>query len=205
MLYRKIRDLTEDDPAHVESMVRDDDNFKKLCLGLGSVESRLRRAERIAQYRFAKAGGVAFISAWRDCERRYSKIVSDELVADWGLANWGYKGEIARLRARIYALEERLRLGADKLDRAAAENRRLAVKAEKMRRQVAKGASLQMLERTSASVSRHVINLSRLYDEIRVTINPTGSSYSSLAVDERKERKHPKSLSRKELSGFSHL
>lgn len=113
-LYRRVRDWTKDDPALVRSTARDDEEFQELCLDLESVESRLRQAEDFSRHRFAKTVGVGFISAWRDCEKRYSKALAEVLsvvsLAELGIPDPGidpHKGSKTELQVQIAADEAR--------------------------------------------------------------------------------------------------
>jgi hypothetical protein len=82
VLFTRIRDWTDDDPAHIAEMATQDAAFKKLCLDLGFVRYRLREAERSARYLFAKTVGHDFIAAWRVFERRWDRAVSHVELAD---------------------------------------------------------------------------------------------------------------------------
>jgi hypothetical protein len=84
-LYAKLREMCDDDPAHVEVLARGDDGFRKICLDLSWVESSLSIAERSQRSLYAAPVDPKFVSAWRDFEERFSSVVAGIFLEELGM------------------------------------------------------------------------------------------------------------------------
>jgi hypothetical protein len=77
VLFRKLSDAIDDDPAELEQLVADDEPLRRLCLDLDWAATILRMNERRHRQIFSAPVDPGFIAAWRDYEERYeSPLVS---------------------------------------------------------------------------------------------------------------------------------
>jgi uncharacterized protein DUF4145 len=83
-LFAKIRDMSDDEPAHVEELSRSDEGFRKLCLNLSHVAGILSAAERSHRTLFAESVDPKFISEWRDYEQRFGAVLAGIFLEDLG-------------------------------------------------------------------------------------------------------------------------
>src|SRR5215469_8328908 len=84
-LHAKLREWTDDDPAHVIKLADDDEEFRQICSALCWVEFGLRTAERRERRLFTAPVKPEFLETWRDYEERYSDFILDVAFAEiWG-------------------------------------------------------------------------------------------------------------------------
>jgi septal ring factor EnvC (AmiA/AmiB activator) len=100
-------------------------------------------------------------------------VMAAAAIAAWWFRGKIVIGEITALNARIGALEERLRLAADKFQSAEDEKKRLETSLQELKRQIEAGAPKYALTNSSASAETHMIVLGRLLGDLRTTIVPT--------------------------------
>jgi hypothetical protein len=84
-LFAKLRDMSDDDPAHVEELSRSDEGFRKLCVDLSYAAGVLSVAERSHRTLFAAPVDPKFVSAWRDYEQRFGAVLAGVFLEDLGL------------------------------------------------------------------------------------------------------------------------
>jgi len=95
-LFRKLRDLIDDDPVGLEEIVADDEPIKQLCLDLDFTATMLSVSERRHPELFAAPADPKFIEDWRIFEERFAEslagIVLSDLGFDWDDSDAGRKG-----------------------------------------------------------------------------------------------------------------
>jgi hypothetical protein len=94
-------------------------------------------------------------------------------VAAWWLRSAIGKGEVAALNARIGALEERLRLAADKFQSMSEERGRLEAEVRKLDTQIEDKMPVYALTQTSAAAVASLGKLDRLEKEVASSLDQT--------------------------------
>jgi len=84
--FAKLKDISDDEPAHVEELSRSDEGFRKLCLDLSLAAGMLNAAERSHRDLFTAPVDPKFVSAWRDYEQRFGGVLAGVFLEDLGLA-----------------------------------------------------------------------------------------------------------------------
>jgi hypothetical protein len=74
-LFCKLREFCDDDPNCLESLAAADEGVGAICQSLHEVATRLDSAVRKSRRSFTAPVNPAFISAWRDFEKRYSEPI----------------------------------------------------------------------------------------------------------------------------------
>jgi hypothetical protein len=91
-------------------------------------------------------------------------------IAAWWFRGTVGRGEINELNARIAALEERLRLAADRVQQAADAKERLEADLQKLGEQIDAGASTRALEMTTLSAESNLVLLNKWENETRAAL-----------------------------------
>jgi hypothetical protein len=112
VLYRKLREMIDDDPTGLEALAAGDGSVEELCLEVEDAADRLSLEERKHPELFSAPVDPNFIFAWRDYEARYKSILESveaahlfrgvglELPSEGFASHWEYVSGQAGSRAR---------------------------------------------------------------------------------------------------------
>jgi hypothetical protein len=109
----------------------------------------------------------------------------------WWLRGHLAKAQVGGLRSQLDARDERLKLAADKYEKASSEKTELATTLTKLQQQIAASAPIHALASTSASAQHHILRLGQLWDDVGHTIVPTGAHMRPLTYDAPKRTWRP--------------
>jgi hypothetical protein len=111
-LYAKLRDMSDNNPVHVQGLAKEDEGFRKVCLDLSWMASLLETAERSQRPLYAAPVEPTFVSAWRDFEERFGSVLAGIFLEDLGMA----------LRNPSDELSDRSEVALDHAEEAARES-----------------------------------------------------------------------------------
>ena len=94
-LYDKLRDMCDDNPAHVEELAREDEGFKKICRDLSSLAAWFSVAERSQRSLYAAPVDPKFVGTWRDFEERFSSVLARISLEALGFVRLDPAGEVS--------------------------------------------------------------------------------------------------------------
>jgi hypothetical protein len=94
-LYAKLRDMSDDDPVHVQGLAKEDEDFRKVCRDLSWMASLLHTAERSQRPLYAAPVDPQFVSAWRDFEERFDSVLAGIFLEDLGMVLDTPSGELS--------------------------------------------------------------------------------------------------------------
>lgn len=81
-LFAKLKDWTDDDPASLADLAKDDEAIRTLCNDLSWAAHLLEMNERRRREIFATPVDPTFIGVWRDYEERYQSVVAGVWLSD---------------------------------------------------------------------------------------------------------------------------
>ena len=81
-LFAKLKDWTDDDPASLTDLARDDEAIRKLCGDVTLAAYFLEMNERRRRELFATPVDPKFIGVWRDYEERYQSVLAGVWLSD---------------------------------------------------------------------------------------------------------------------------